>query len=119
MLKMNFHTVVTHDTTFHADDVFAVAMLTQFHAGFNLIRTRDENILKYARLDPQIVVLDVGGQFDSEMLNFDHHQDIELPSAASLVYEHFKDRICPQPAQPYFEEFVSVIDLLDTTRDNS
>ncbi|WP_157504663.1 MYG1 family protein [Dyadobacter beijingensis] len=115
---MNFHTVVTHDTTFHADDVFAVAMLTQFHAGFNLIRTRDENILNYALLDPQIVVLDVGGQYEPEKLNFDHHQDTALPSAASLIYQHFNDRICPKPAQPYFEEFVSVIDLLDTNRGN-
>lgn len=115
---MNFHTVITHDTTFHADDVFAVAMLTQFHAGFNLIRTRDKDVLTYALLDPQIVVLDVGGVYDPILLNFDHHHDITLTAAASLVYSHFKDQICVQAAQPYFEEFISVIDLLDTNRGN-
>lgn len=115
---MNFHTVITHDTTFHADDVFAVAMLTQFHAGFNLIRTRDKDVLTYALSDPQIVVLDVGGVYDPRLLNFDHHQDTTLPSAASLVFHYFKNRICRHAGQPYFEEFISMIDLLDTNRNN-
>jgi len=138
---MNFNRVITHDTTFHADDVFAVAMLQTamdaYHGfpfdlftgyynvnenhfrGFELFRTRNPEILAAGLADPQILVLDVGGVYDPSMLNFDHHQDMNLMSAAGLVYEHFKDLICPRPdAQPFFEKFISAIDAMDTNRNN-
>jgi uncharacterized UPF0160 family protein len=110
--------VITHDTTFHADDVFAVAMLkiADFHV--ELTRTRDPLILADAIAQPHTIVLDVGGVFDPSMYNFDHHQDMSLVSSAGMIWEHFKDSICPVEAQPYFGQFIASIDAIDTNRDN-
>jgi uncharacterized UPF0160 family protein len=110
--------VYTHDTAFHADDVIAVAMLDYAGYTVSLTRTRNADILNEAKANPDAVVLDVGGVYAPDMLNFDHHQDMSLQSAAGLIYTHFKDVICPAEAQPYFAEFISAIDAMDTNRDN-
>ncbi len=115
---MNYLKVITHDTSFHADEVVAVAMLKRAGFEIDLIRTRDTEVLTAALADPGIAVIDVGGVYNPEMLNFDHHQDMSLQSAAGLIYENYKDLICPAEAQPYFDRFVESIDVLDTNRDN-
>jgi uncharacterized UPF0160 family protein len=115
---MTFSSVITHDTTFHADDIIAVALLRHAGYSFELTRTRDAKRLAEATADKETLVLDVGGVYDPAMLNFDHHQDRDLMSAAGLIYQHFKDEICPADAQPYFERFVASIDAMDTNRDN-
>lgn len=64
-------TIVTHDGTFHADDVFAVATLAmtrEFH-GVPVIRTRDKTEIANAT-----VVVDVGFSYDAMRRRFDHHQ---------------------------------------------
>jgi uncharacterized UPF0160 family protein len=78
---MNTVNIVTHSGRFHADDIFAVAVLYLFleHSDFpawrnrdmaiKLIRTRDES--KFSDAD---FVLDVGGIYDEENNRFDHHQ---------------------------------------------
>jgi len=115
---MQFSKVITHDTSFHADDVIAVALLR--HAGFQfeVERTRNPDVLAMALADPEILVLDVGGIYNPLMLNFDHHQDATMMSAAGLIYDHFKDAICPGDAQPFFGNFIASIDAIDTNRDN-
>ena len=115
---MKFTRIITHDTTFHADEVIAVAMLKFAGFEFEIIRTRKPEILEQALTDTNIMVLDVGGDYNPEMLNFDHHQDRNLLSAAGLIYQQYKDLLCPPDAQTYFEEFISSIDLIDTNRDN-
>ncbi|MCP5078559.1 MAG: MYG1 family protein, partial [Psychromonas sp.] len=58
---MNDKTIVTHDGNFHADDVFSIAALKCVFPSFNLIRTRDAEIIKQGD-----IVLDVGGEYDPE-----------------------------------------------------
>ncbi|MCF2447723.1 MYG1 family protein [Dyadobacter sp. CY345] len=115
---MQFSKVITHDTAFHADEVMAVALLR--HAGFQfkVIRSRNPTLLADSLADPEVVVLDVGGIYDPLMLNFDHHQDASMMSAAGLIYDHFKNSICPKEAQPFFGNFIASIDAIDTNRDN-
>jgi len=115
---MSFSKVITHNTAFHADDVMAVAMLRYANFEFELIRTRTPSVLADAIADSNTLILDVGGVFNPSMLNFDHHQDMNLPSAAGMIYEHFKDVICPADAQPFFAQFISSIDAIDTNRNN-
>lgn len=115
---MSFSKVITHNTAFHADDVMAVAMLRYAGFEFELIRTRTASILEAAINDPNTLIADVGGVYDPAMLNFDHHQDMNLPSAAGMIWEHFKDSICPADAQPFFGQFISSIDAIDTNRNN-
>lgn len=115
---MSFTTVLTHNQQFHADDVVAVALLKYAGFRFDLVRTRDSVYLEKAKKEPTVLVLDVGEVFDPSMLNFDHHQDLSLISSAGMIWEHFKDEICPLGAQPFFGQFISAIDAIDTNRDN-
>lgn len=118
-MKLNFNKVITHDTTFHADDVIAVALLyvAGYHS-FELYRTRNPEALAYALLDRETLVLDTGMAYAPSILNFDHHQDSQLKSAAGLLYMEIKDEVCPVEAQPYFEMFIDSIDAIDTNRNN-
>jgi len=115
---MHYLKVITHDTSFHADEVIAVALLKYIGYNVDLVRTRNPQVLATSIADPSVAVLDVGGEHNPLMFNFDHHQDMTLQSAAGLIYENFKNRICPPEAQPFFEKFIGSIDAMDTNRDN-
>ena len=62
-------TIATHNGAFHADDVFAVAVLKLLHPRARLIRTRDPLLI-----DPADFAVDVGGIWDAAKGRFDHHQ---------------------------------------------
>lgn len=90
--------LVTHDGSFHADDVFATAVLSILNKGrVKIVRTRDEKII--AKGD---YVYDVGSVYDPEKNRFDHHQvggagkrenGIEY-SSFGLVWKKFGEQIC-------------------------
>jgi uncharacterized UPF0160 family protein len=61
--------VATHPGNFHADDVFAVAVLGLVHGQLEIVRTRDEAAQAAADLR-----VDVGGRADPATGDFDHHQ---------------------------------------------
>lgn len=61
--------IATHPGNFHADDVFAVAVLSLFAGPLELVRTRDEGLQSAAD-----VRIDVGGRSDPETGDYDHHQ---------------------------------------------
>jgi uncharacterized UPF0160 family protein len=61
--------VATHDGTFHADDVFAVAALRLRDPGLTIVRSRDRAVL--AASDARV---DVGLRSDPATGDFDHHQ---------------------------------------------
>jgi uncharacterized UPF0160 family protein len=67
-------TVATHDGDFHADEVFAVATLKLIFERdggdeIKVVRTRDPELLSSASGR-----IDVGGAYDPESFDFDHHQ---------------------------------------------
>lgn len=65
--------LVTHDGSFHADDIFSCAtlclMLEKNSEEFEIIRTRDEEIIKDGDY-----VFDIGGIYNANLNRFDHHQ---------------------------------------------
>lgn len=65
--------LITHNGSFHADDIFAAAtlslLLEKRGESFEIIRTRDEEIIKNGDY-----VFDVGGIYDEKTNRFDHHQ---------------------------------------------
>jgi len=61
--------VATHPGNFHADDVFAIAVLELVHGPPELVRTRDPEAQAAADLR-----VDVGGRSDPATGDFDHHQ---------------------------------------------
>ena len=67
------YTLVTHSGKFHADDIFACAILQlvldKEGKQYKVIRTRDPAIIEKGDY-----VFDVGGIHDSQTKRFDHHQ---------------------------------------------
>lgn len=65
--------LVTHDGSFHTDDIFAASALSIYLANmgeiFEIIRTRDKEIIENGDY-----VFDVGGIYNAELNRFDHHQ---------------------------------------------
>ncbi|MEX0935248.1 MAG: MYG1 family protein [Candidatus Paceibacterota bacterium] len=61
--------VVTHSGDFHADDIFAVATLRMVLGDIEIVRTRNEDLIKNGDY-----VVDVGAQYDPQENRFDHHQ---------------------------------------------
>lgn len=117
---MNKVTAVTHDGSFHPDDVFAAACLSIIYEDYDLdiTRTRDESIIDSAQ-----IVFDVGMKYDPETFRFDHHQQEGagtrqngLPySSFGLIWKHLGDKVCPDKKVRDEIDFrlVSVIDALD------
>lgn len=90
--------IVTHSGRFHADEVFAIAMLKRLEK-FNplpIVRSRDSDVIAKAQ-----IVLDVGAQFVPQTLRFDHHQndftearENQIPYAtAGMIWRHFAKEI--------------------------
>jgi uncharacterized UPF0160 family protein len=84
--------IVTHDSSFHTDDVFAVATLLLKFPDAEVVRTRDEGEIESAD-----IVVDVGFLYDPQTMRFDHHQlggagkrenGIDYASFG-LVWKHF------------------------------
>lgn len=76
--------IATHNGKFHADDVFAVALLLQLFPKAEVVRTRDEAVLASADL-----VLDVGGAYDPAAHRFDHHQNTSGGRPNGVLYSAF------------------------------
>jgi uncharacterized UPF0160 family protein len=91
--------IITHDGTFHADEVFAISLLKMFLGSkVSVTRTRARHELDQALKNPQTYVIDVGREYMPKMKNFDHHQrafnarwkDGTLFSSCGLVWHHLK-----------------------------
>jgi hypothetical protein len=76
---MNY--IVTHDGQAHQDELFAVAMLV---AKYNIPYYRRDPTPDELE-NPEVCVVDVGGQYDPAKCNFDHHQDKKLPASIIMV----------------------------------
>ncbi|HEY8607703.1 MAG TPA: MYG1 family protein [Noviherbaspirillum sp.] len=93
--------IATHSGKFHADDVWAVAVLDILFPGSQLIRTRDA-----ARLAEADFAVDVGGVWDAAAGRFDHHQkgfdgarqNGVVYASAGLVWKEYGGRCVAQLA---------------------
>jgi len=118
--------LITHNGSYHADDVFACAalilMLRQKGEDWEIIRTRDPEIIKTGDY-----VFDVGGVYDENANRFDHHQiggagkredGIDYASFG-LVFAKFGQGICgdAEVANIVNKKLVSPIDAGDNAID--
>ncbi len=109
--KLSKKRLVTHNGSFHADDIFACAtlilMLEKQGEKYKVYRTRDEEIIRSANY-----VFDVGGIYDSGKNKFDHHQVGGAGkrengigySSFGLVWKKFGKKLCK------IEEVTEIID---------
>lgn len=86
--KPSVRRLVTHSGRFHADDVFAAAVLRTVYPQAKLQRTRVESELADALKAADSVVFDVGHRFEPESLNLDHHQWVLRLRADSVEQEN-------------------------------
>ena len=115
--------VVTHSGVFHADEVFACALLCIAYGQENvsIIRTRDAKVLDLATSEEDTWVVDVGGDFNPSMLNFDHHmRDFNVLnsfgnklSSFGMVVEALLRRTLFIEVKDSLLEFSNRVDMLD------
>lgn len=118
---MNTVTVSTHDGFFHADDVFALAVVSLWAKSegkkIKIIRSREKEIFEKAQM-----VVDIGGVYDVKTNHFDHHQaggagkrPNGIPYAAfGLMWKHFGEKITSKEAAELVEKkLVMPIDAID------
>ena len=94
--------IATHSGKFHADDVWAVAVLELLFPGSELVRTRDAAAIAAADF-----AVDVGGIWDADSGRFDHHQkgfqgarsSGVVYASAGLVWKEFGARCVSLLAQ--------------------
>ncbi|MFZ1019666.1 MAG: MYG1 family protein [Minisyncoccia bacterium] len=120
--KMNKLKLITHNGSFHADDIFAAATLSLYlekkGETFEIIRTRDPEIIKSGDF-----VFDIGYIYNPDLNRFDHHQPggagkhkdgIEY-SSFGLVWEKFGIELCGSPtsAEIIDEKLALPVDAFD------
>ena len=94
---MKSKTIITHNGSFHADDVFAVATLFLVEKMPTVLRTRDRELIEHGHY-----VVDVGGKYNPSKNQFDHHQEggagerkNHIPYASfGLVWKKFGEILC-------------------------
>ena len=110
--------VATHSGSFHADDVFACALLKRYMQtpetdNIEFIRTRDQAII-----DGADVVVDVGGIYDPENCRFDHHQNdyTGTKSSVGMVLDYLEqyEIVNPDVAAEFRSAIVDELDDADT-----
>lgn len=67
-------TIITHDGVFHADEVFACAVMRVIHPEVKIIRTRDTHTLLEGKENKDTMLIDVGMEYDYSRRLYDHHQ---------------------------------------------
>ena len=112
--------VATHDGSFHADEVFAIAALGLLGEPVEVMRTRDRDALAKADLR-----VDVGFRDEAATGSFDHHQrDFDAArdngvryASFGLVWREFGARVCAgdqDVADAVDETLVQSVDANDT-----
>jgi uncharacterized UPF0160 family protein len=112
--------IATHDGSFHADEVFAVATLRLLGDPVEVVRTRDRDAVAQADLR-----VDVGFRDDPSTGDFDHHQrDFDRArdngvryASFGLVWREFGARVCEgdeDVAEAVDQALVQPVDANDT-----
>lgn len=112
--------IATHDGSFHADEVFAVAALGLLGDRVEVVRTRERDALAGADLR-----VDVGFRDDAGTGDFDHHQRGFDATRANgvryasfgLVWREFGARVCDddqEAADAVDDTLVAPVDANDT-----
>lgn len=108
--------IATHDGSFHADEVFAVAALGLVGDTVQVVRTRDPEAL--SRADVRV---DVGFRYDPATGDFDHHQrefdrvreNGVRYAAFGLVWEAYGEGICGGDAEVAAAVDASLVQSVD------
>ncbi len=115
--------LVTHNGTFHTDEIFATAALSiLFNGNIKVIRTRDPKWFEKADF-----LYDLGGEYNPSRNRFDHHQpggagkrENGIPYATfGLIWKTYGEKICgsKEIAEHIDQSLVQSIDAPDNGLD--
>lgn len=114
--------IVTHNAKFHTDDVFATATLLTLYPDAEVIRTRDEALIKTAD-----IVVDVGQVYAADNNRFDHHQAGGAGKRANgiqyasfgLIWKKFGTKVSgsPEVAEKIDSIIAQPVDAADNSQD--
>jgi hypothetical protein len=109
--------IATHVPPRHVDDTLAVALLSQKYpnAEIEFLHPQDdkEKIEEY-RKDPSVILVDVGGDYNPELKNYDHHQSTEVPFSLRLVLKHeFPQYLSVIESDPLLKKELAYFDVRD------
>jgi len=95
MKEKGIFKVVSHTPPRHLDDMLAVALIKAIYpeAGIEWVHPQDSNKLEEYRKRKDVILVDVGGEYNPEMFNFDHHQDKEICCSFLLCWKAFEDKV--------------------------
>jgi uncharacterized UPF0160 family protein len=123
--------VVTHGSNYHADDLFAVAVVSMYlkSIGYNesgKANDKGKKIVIKRSLDPAVhkkadILLDIGLEYDPETMRFDHHQlggaghrENGIPYATfGLVWKHFGKKICGSDTSISSNSLEAIVEYVD------
>lgn len=100
--------IVTHSGRAHFDEFTAISLLLAATDAVEVWRKEPNDDDRF-RTD--IILVDVGGEFEPQSMNFDHHQDEDLPSSLTLVARHLGIEEAATEAFQWWE----YKDVLDTS----
>ncbi|MAD41902.1 MAG: hypothetical protein CL623_05870 [Arcobacter sp.] len=98
--------IITHNKTFHADEVAAVALLKVFTNENIIVNRVDHNTTDFSNCD---LVIDIGKKFDG-VKYFDHHQYKGGKSSAGLIWDYLD----LNDKYPKISKLIDLIDKNDT-----
>ena len=78
--------IITHAGQAHTDDFLATAVLAHL---FGIAIYRVNEVATDDLEDEYIIVVDIGGEFNPQRNNFDHHHDKNLPCSLIMVLQKF------------------------------
>jgi uncharacterized UPF0160 family protein len=94
--------ITTHNKSFHADEVIAVALLKVFTNENIIVNRVDHNTSDFSNCD---MVIDIGKKFDGIKF-FDHHQYKGGKSSAGLIWDYLE-------LSDKYSKISKLIDLID------
>ncbi|MCR4327530.1 MAG: MYG1 family protein [Nanoarchaeota archaeon] len=111
--------VATHDGKFHADEVFAIAILKKVYPSLKIIRTKESELLKKSDIN-----VDIGRKYNPKKGYFDHHQsDFKLKrkngipyASAGIVWSYYGSKILNSKESLNYvdEKLIQFIDANDS-----
>lgn len=100
--------IITHNGRFHADEVFAIALLKIVLKNKTIEIIRKSKVEKYELEDLKICVVDIGAAYAPDLNNFDHHHDLSLASAVYLVALKFLNPDFFKHMHPFLSEISDI-----------
>jgi hypothetical protein len=104
--------IVSHVSPRHMDDFLAISFLKTKYPQAELEFVHPQRVPYEYIIDPEICLVDVGGKFDPEFKNYDHHQNLNLRASFILVliYEFTNKALVKKITETQVVRFIDLTD---------